>query len=462
LLKVRDLYSQRASCDTLSTSGEIRVGDEAGFAAGGAAAGVAAAPAESTASLPPAPVAGASPAPMRARPWAQGRVGARWLSVRDAASNHFEQPMLDLRLDGGSDDATVAASLDLRGRRTAQVTGSGERSDVETRVYRAAITWRPAGQRASITAGRIASPSLAPVSLFDGALIESAARRWRAGVFAGTQPDPSGMRISSAIREYGGYVETHQRPLARQRWTLGLGAVSSYDQGQPNRDFLFGQVFWQDPVVSASLLQEADIARGWKRAAGEPGFAPTSTFLTAQARATPWLTLQTGWDNRRSIRLWRDHLTPETEFDDAYRQGVWAGAGLRFPAGIALWGDQRWRTGAGERATTSSGMLELSRPAWRGLALRGRYSDFRDDPIRSRLTSASIGVDPHFGTHVEISGGERRTDDLGLGAGDRVRWWSADGDVSLGRLWYATLSGQRERGEFGTTSQIFAGLSRRL
>ncbi|HTO92255.1 MAG TPA: hypothetical protein VMJ70_14085 [Candidatus Sulfotelmatobacter sp.] len=458
-LRAGVVSTHRSSCDTLVTRGEIKLGDEAGFA-------VRAATRDSLAAPPAAPLAAAAPAgasrmpASRARPWATGRVGVSWLAVRDASSR-FDQPMLDLRLDGGGDGAFIT-SVDLRGRQTTQVTGSGSSRDVEARFYRASITMREPSERVALTLGRLSSPSLAPVSIFDGALLEGGSRRLRVGAFGGTQPDPEGMRLSSTIREFGGYLEARQAPLAQRRWDVGLGAISSYDSSQTNRDFMFAQGFFQDRRFSGSILQEADFARGWKRAQGEPAFSFTSTYASAQMIASRWISFQTGFDNRRNVRLWRDHLTPETEFDDRFRQGVWVGASARLPQGFGVSADQRWRAGGGDLANTTTLGAELQRPTWSGLSLRGRWSDYQGPPIQSKLLSGSIGMQAVRLLHVEVAGGQRRTDDAAGGGSDLTHWWSSDLDLTLARLWFANFSYQSERSEFVHTIELWAGLSRRL
>ena len=450
-LRASVVSHRRSSCDTLSTSAEIHVGDEARFVAHAAAApDTTAAPLAAT----PAPVARTE------RPWLHGRIGASWLAVREADSR-FDQPMLDLRLDGGGDGA-FSAALDLRGHRTTQVIAGSSSRDAEARFYRASVTMQQPNDRASITIGRQSSPSLAPVSIFDGALLEGGSRRWRVGAFAGSQPEPMGMHFSDAIREFGGYVEAHQAPLANQRWSAGLGAISSYDRAQPNRNFMFTQAFWQNRAFSGSVLQEADFAPEWKRAEGDPPFSLTSTFAGAQWTASRWLAFQSGFDNRHNVRLWRDHLTPETEFDDSYRQGVWVGASVRSPQGFGVSGDERWRGATGDLARTTTLGAEIVRPMWRGLSLRGRWSDYQGAPVSSRLLTGSLGLDPLFGAHVEVAGGQRRTDDALGGGGELTRWWSTDLDVSLARRWFANFSFQNERSDFTQTLQIMAGLSRRI
>ena len=72
-------------------------------------------------------------------------------------------------------------------------------------------------------------------------------------------------------------------------------------------------------------IQEVDYYRAWKQAIGEPAWSPTGTFATARYEVTRAVSLNAGYDSRRNVRLYRDAVTPETAFDDAFRQGVWGG-----------------------------------------------------------------------------------------------------------------------------------------
>jgi hypothetical protein len=464
-LRVSVLSTHRAACDTLFTNDVLRTGD-AVIRLGQPpppAPVASSSPAPAWPTLPATSAAAAAPSGARSRPWLRGRVGARWLSVRAEGGVRFDRPMLDLRLDGGDDGSPTAVGLDLRGRRTVRTAASGgEAVDGEARVYRAAFSMRGNGGREAFSVGRLASPSLGSVSLFDGALLETRGERWNTGVFGGTQPEPIHMGWSGEISEYGGFVETHQRGSPERMWRAGLGAVSSYDHGQSNRDFLFGQAFWRDRRFTGSLLQEADVVRNWKRLPGEPGLSLSSTFATLSSQVRPWLTLQTGYDNRHNVRLWRDRVTPETEFDDSYRQGAWGGASVRLPQGFTFSGDQRWNHGGVDNSSVTDLTGDWFHPAWRSLSIRGRWSAYNSDPSRSRLLSGSLGANPVGVFRLEVTGGRRET--LAPATGDRevVLWWGADSDLMLGRRWFLDASFESSKGQLDHTTQFYGGISRRL
>ena len=467
-LRVSFLSTHRAACDTLWTRAPLATGDEVAFRPGPVTAAAPAADTEAVAvaradsirkaAVLPPPRARAVVRNTRTR----GRLGARWLSVETDGAGRFQQPALELRLDdrdrlGGH----VDASLDIRGRRTLREGPAGTELEQLSRVYRASTTLRSEDGRARLTLGRQSSPTLASISLFDGALAEWSGERRGAGVFGGTQPDPLRYRWSGDIVEGGAFVEWHAPPRASARWTTSLGGVSSRAGSNVNRDFAFAQGWWFSRAASASFAQELDVNSGWKRQAGEPLLSWTSTFATVRVPAGEHLALQTGFDNRRNVRLWRDRDTPETEFDDRYRQGAWAGA--TFDVASHARGGTEVRAGSGgDRSRTWTVNGELYRATrWNGL-LRGRWSRFTSPASESGLWSLAAGFDPLPQSHVECSGGWRSTRDTATGFEDVERWLGVDVDLALGGRWYANGGFERQSGATGGSRLFQAGLSVRL
>jgi len=328
-LLVTAVSSKRAACDTFDVVQPPELGDAVRFALhpGRQAdeapsqapvslrvAGPDTASTEALAADEPSPPSRRS----RGRPW-RGRVALRYLSIEPGSGEGYTQPALDVRLDGrGRGTTPMDLSIDVRSRRTYR---GGEQDDV-ARVYRMLVAIGAPGDR-RVTVGRQISPALAAVSVFDGVLVETGGKgRWSAGAFAGAQPEPGRFRPSSDVLEGGAYVQARATQGPRRSWTLTFGGVNSLAHGQVNRQFGFVNGFYMHPRVTVFATQEIDVNTAWRRASGDPVVSFSSTFLSARTQLIPGLTLSTGYDGRRSVRLWRDRLTPETEFDDAYRRGM--------------------------------------------------------------------------------------------------------------------------------------------
>jgi hypothetical protein len=194
---------------------------------------------------------------------------------------------------------------------------------------------------------------------------------------------------------------------------------------------------------------------------GEPLLTATSTFASASAPLTRWFALNGGYDNRRNVRLYRDRLTPETEFDDRYRQGAWLGGSLELWSHLRLDGDGRTNGGA-DHARTASGGLEVHRLTRYSVSMNGRFSQFTSDASVSRLVTFRLGGAPVPPLHVQFSGGSRATTDQVSATRETVRWGSADFDLVFARRWFVSASIERDRGGLENLSQGYATLSWRF
>lgn len=479
-LIVRYLSSHRAACDTLEAIAMPAVGDEVWYQARTLPAappgdGLGAEPAPLTADT--TGIAGAPDsttdaagghdvvAPPDARSAAhragrlRGRIGARYLVVDPDAGAGYSQPALDLKLDGANlGGMPLDVGVDVRSRRTYHG-APGVADDGEARVYRMSATFHDAPGHRRLTVGRQLSPSLAAVSLFDGALIEYAGQRWSGGLFSGAQPDPFSWAMSGDIIQHGGFVGLRGRQGAR-RWSATTGGIASFDHGQVNRQFAFVAGSYLDPRLSLSLAEELDLNTRWKRAMGEPALSLTSTFMSARAQLTRAASLNAGYDNRRNVRLYRDRLTPETEFDDRYRQGAWVGSSLGLLGHLRVGADGRWSGGGrGGDYRSWSVNTEASRLPWLQADLRWRSTHFSATTAHGWLHAAGLAVRPWGPTRVELNGGERSSDDGLALIHTRLRWEGADLDVGLAGHWYLLLSGEHDHGDGSDAVQGHASLS---
>lgn len=466
-LRVTFVSSKRASCDTLWTRAALVLGDAARYRSdfrrqAAAEDSLRTASVRGDSIRVAAVLAPPKGRAVRRSSRLRGRLGGRWLSVTSEGGNRYQQPALDLRADardgmGGHMDA----SFDIRARRTVRSGDAGTVVDQFSRVYRASTTIRDKNDRRRITLGRQSSPTLASISLFDGALVELGDQRKTFGAFAGTQPEPLRFGWSGDLVEGGAFAEWHQKPLAAQRWSMSFGGVTSRRGTQVNRDFAFAQAWWFSKGASASVAQEVDVNSGWKRDLGEPLLSWTSTFATMRVPITPQLALQSGYDNRRSVRLWRDRETPETDFDDRYRQGAWGGTTLELAQHVRS--SAEYRTGSGgdhsDTWSVSGEVYRLTR--WQG-SVRTRVSAFTSPGTESQLLSYGAGFNPFGQSHLEFNAGTRQTRDRLSGFEETERWQGIDLDLAVGGRWYVSGGWEQQKGRTGSTRQLQAGVSVRL
>lgn len=467
-LIVRYLSTTRAVCDTLRASRMPAVGDLVRYRARPAAPGAGPPPAaatppagaETTATAPSPGVAGAAPSLAPRRPdRLRGRVGVRYLAVDPSAADGYAQPGLELRLEGTNlGGAPIDIAVDVRGRRTYHG-AAGVADDGEARVYRLAATVHDTPGRRRLTLGRQLSSAFAAVSLFDGALVEVAGERWGAGLFSGAEPDPATWSVSGDILQYGGFVTRRGRQGAR-RWAVTSGGVASFDHGRVNRQYAFLQGSWLAPRLSLFLAEELDLNTGWKRTLGEPTVSFTNTFVSARAQVTRAVAVNAGYDNRRTVRLYRDRETPETEFDDRHRQGAWTGVAADVIAHLRMSVDGRWSGGGtGDHHSISASAEAYGLAALRADA-RWRSTRFSGASSEGWMHVAGLGVRPRGQTRLELSAGGRTSTDVLSQLRTRARWEGVDLDLGFASRWYLLLAAQHDHGDGFDAMVWHASLSR--
>jgi hypothetical protein len=442
-LEVTALSSRRASCTRKDPEVELSVGDRVTFA-----------PVFRSLDEPPA---GSSPPPAvradagrRGERKFRGRLGFRYLgfSDRTGVGEDYQQPGLDVRLDGRALLEQVDVSVDVRTRRTYRTLTDGEgRQDDRTRVYRLLGRWRPPGRGLAITAGRQISASLASVSIFDGVAAAYETGHWAAGIFGGTQPGLEDFGWSDRIREYGLWIGW--KSLGREtKGSLTTGFVGSYDEGSLDREYFVVTGRLRRGTVFAHATQEIDLNRGWK-ADREPSLTPTSTFLGARWDVRRNVSLDAGFDTRRAIRLYRHRVTPETEFDDSYRQGIWAGVRVRPLAHTSLGASFRRSAGGGAGAANAATVtLRSGRPALHDVSATIRSTRYHNEQLDGWLHSLTAGASLGSRIHADLTFGLRDETDGGLSTGTNdLRWTALDLDARVSRSWYMLLSGERSEGD---------------
>jgi hypothetical protein len=412
---------------------------------------------------------GATGARRRPLPGLRGRVGLRYLGSWDRSSDiALKQPGLELRLDGPvAPGAPVGLNVDIRSRRTSMYRPGLETETSEVMgVYQAALRIQSTEGPVRAVLGRQYAPTLAGVGLFDGMLLDYQRPRWGAGVMAGLAPDQGTLAVSSEIRQVGVFFQGRNRPSAPVRWNLTVGGMGSYAAADVNREFGFLQATLNSRVVSAVLLQELDVNRGWKIAAGEPRFSLTSTYASINLTPARGVALSGGYDGRRNIRLYRDLTTPEEVFDDRFRRGYWAGANFTIARKLRIGGDARVQTvdGADSLGTTAySATMSVDQISPLGLGLRMRATRYTT-PGRGpgTLVVGGLRLSPGSLGSMEINGGARQED---ASPGTDRFWAGLDAEVFLRRSWFLLATFTREWGRGGltpTTDLLYGGLSWRF
>jgi hypothetical protein len=460
-LPVVSLSSKRCACQA-PASPEIRVGDAVVFTA--------TPPASARLPAPPAeptplhfPEARSIPRGRLPGTW-RGRAGLRFMARTDATEFGTDtyQPSLDLRADADNfGRPELSIQLDVRTRRTFTSSSLASRSsDGRTRVHRAAAQWRRPGSPWFATGGRQVVTAVASVGILDGLALERQGERWATGVLAGTLPDPATYGFSSAIRQVGVYVARSGGPQATARWRIAAALLGAYENRRVKREHLALQGRWSRSRVFASALQEVDVNRSW-RAANAPALTLTSSFCTLRVAASEHLSWNGGFDARRSLPLFRDTITPETEFDDSYRRGYWTGVSVRPQRNVRMELSGRRSTGTSAGAANSAtARFRFSVPRLLGASLSSRHTLYDNDHARGALHSVTGGIDVGKRTRIESTWGIRRERNPGALAAvaetsNDAGWWSMEVQAYLARGWYVTSDVEHTAGDQENNTLVF-------
>lgn len=477
-LRVKFLASHRSNTELVKGTAELALGDRVRFHRQAAVQQIAVG----------APTAVPRPRRLSGQ-GLHGRIGTRYLRAttstavagQQAGNNGFNQPSLDARLYGLAVGGTpLGVAIDVRARQTTTSSAGTSSVDGHTRVYQAVLMWNAPEAHFRVAAGRQYLNAISSIGLFDGALVEVNGQKLSAGGFAGWEPDPSTLDFSSGVHDFGAYVTLHNRPGGMTASAVTLGAVGSYEGSMERREWGIAQASVNNRFLSLYVLQEVDYYRPWKLEgpnAEASALSFTSQFANVSFRPKAWLSINGTYDKRRSVRLIRDFINPETNFDDAYREGY--GAGVQYNGRMFfLGGDWRRSTGAtvlGANSFTTTVGANRVAPLSLGFSVRATWYRNENDSTglnpmgaqtHGQLYSGHVSFDPVTVVHVDLNAGLRQEDNPTIAALQRSTWYGVDLDVALARQWYFSFSGLRQKDPANpgtsTLTQIYGGLTWRF
>lgn len=394
-----------------------------------------------------------------------GRIGMHYnMTYQSDSKLGYHQPGLNLRLRGRDIAGSgTDAEVDVRAYRSYRDTGSGSSTDSRDRVYRANVAWAPDSIPMRLSLGRQFLPALATVNIFDGAAAEYTGARFAVGGLAGTQPDPDNYGFSSAIQEYAAYTEVRSKVGAERRWGGTLGLIGSYDGSTVNREFIYLQGRYDERGRSLWVAQEVDINRSWKKDAGENTLSATNTYAHGRIDVLESVSVSAGVDTRRDVRLYRDYVSPVTDFDDKYRTGYWVRVdGHRgwFRSGFDVRLSRGGSGGSADAYSLHVGAVSVT-PLL--LDLRSRTTLYDSDDSDGWLQHFTVRMPVGERVGLSAQGGIRdETSKIDNGLDTQLGWYGFDVDVTLGRHWLYLLSVERTEGDDVGAYQLYTALSYRF
>jgi hypothetical protein len=247
------------------------------------------------------------------------------------------------------------------------------------RVYEIALEYNSPVSPVELAVGRTLRYELRGAGYLDGLVLGYRVNEiWKAGVFAGTQPDLYRYEFRSDQKKLGGFVQM-KTPLGKSaEINFGATGVGQYMQQQVSREYLAAQVdFSVARQLYLTQYLEIDFNRKWRRRMSASALDLSNAYFNATYYPRPSISFGASYDARRLVRTWETHSIVDSLFDQALRQGWRASVALQPTAlvRLALDGGLQKQKGMpnGYSANISANVSNIGRS---GVGINARLSYF--------------------------------------------------------------------------------------
>jgi hypothetical protein len=379
---------------------------------------------EARAAIPHAP----SPAVNRVR----GRIGFEYNTIRQpGGGGNSSQLGLVVRTDMTRIDGSYwSVSGFWRGRLTSRNSGTQQPTitDLLNRTYHLSLTYNNPQSPWMIGVGRLFLPWANSLETIDGGyLAHRIGRRFTAGTFAGSTPDPTSWNYNPNRQLAGSFLNYAAGSFETVRVSSTAGLALSYIQWKPERQFAFfenGLFFRRYLSIYHNL--EADRIRG-RQDAAENGMRLSRSFLTVRLQPLRYLSFDVSHNYFRNLPTFDPRLVATGLVDKLLFQGVSAGFRLEMP----------WRTSA------YASFGRSSRSGDSQSSLNQMYGVAKSDIFRT-----GIRVDARYSKFASSFGrGTYRALSVSRSFGEKIRF-----DLQAGEQNYASALSNQNRARFINSS----------
>jgi hypothetical protein len=199
------------------------------------------------------------------------------------------------------------------------------------RVYEIALEYTSPEMPIEFAVGRMLRNEMRGVGYLDGVALGYRLNEiWKAGVFAGTQPEPHHYKFRPDEKKLGGFLQMTTAVGKSSELTLAATGIGRYIHQQLSREYLTTQV---DLNLARQLYLtqylEIDFNRRWRRKVSKGAFDLSNTYFNATFYPRVWISFGASYDARRLVRTWETQSIADSLFDQALRQGWRASASLQ-------------------------------------------------------------------------------------------------------------------------------------
>lgn len=275
------------------------------------------------------------------------------------------------------------------------------------RVYELAFEWEGTTTPVEFAVGRMLRHDLHGVGYLDGLAVGYRfGPRWKAGLFAGFEPDLAGSAVRADGKKLGGFAQMKMPVRKDSELTLVVTGIGQYHGGEVSREFLAAQtdLNWSRRFYFTQYA-EIDCNRAW-RAANRGTLALSNAYFNLSCYPQEKVALSLSYDARRLLRTWETRTLADSLFDASLRQG-WRGQLSYQPTAlyrIAI--DGGWQGQGNAPAVYSFGCTASATELWRsGLSINARFSFFGNALARGYYPGLEISRRMLALLYVSLGGG---------------------------------------------------------
>lgn len=328
----------------------------------------------------------------------------------------------------------------MRGARNYRDLAAGGIQTSRNRVYEMAVEYHAPGAPLELAAGRMLRHEWRGVGYLDGlALGYRLNPRWKAGLFYGAEPDlyDGGIRLEE--KKLGGFVEMRPPLGTAAQLSVALLAVGQYSRRQINREYLATAVdFSFARQWHFTHYLEADLNRGWRRAAGANAVALSNAYLNASYFPSSCASFGVSYDARRLLRTWETRTLVDSLFDQSLRQGWRANVAWQPATVMRFTLEGGWQGQKNSPDVYSAGVTAQAFSFF-GLNLSARFSYF-GNAVSSGYYPAIDLARSFFGVLYATAGGGAYVYRLANGAKSQNPWERLRLDFNLARRFYLSTT----------------------
>ena len=358
----------------------------------------------------------------------------------------FSQPSVLMRLDIARVFGT-GLTFSMYGRTyydlSDQYPRYGEGSRLKLRMYEFSLSYDDDRAWYGYTLGRVTSRFVGGLGVFDGGQVFIRRNNVAVGLLLGTQADYRTSGIDGDQQKVAAFVNCSWGGEVFRQSDITFAYGQQLYQGKLDRDFLYLQTSARFGS-EVSLYQSSEIDLHKISAGTRSGaLRVTNTFVTLSYSPVSWLNSTGGYDATRNVYLFESMKSiPDTLLDKKLQQGYRAGATVRLPYNVALFGTANFRLkrGTTRSARTLGGGVRVSDIARTQLNAGVQYSSIMG--VYTEGNDVTVDVDCWMSTVMSLSLRIDRYAYTLLTQSDRLVTTTAGANVNyrISRSWYCVFN----------------------